>query len=36
MSAIESASVKQDIEPFSTFMGELVAAAVSGKPKAKI
>jgi Fic family protein len=36
MSALENASVKQDIEPFSTFMGELVAAAMSGKPQAKI
>ena len=36
MNALESASVKQDIEPFTAFMAELVEAALRGKPKAKI
>ncbi len=36
MYALESASVNQDIEPFATFMAELVHAAMSGNPKAKI
>jgi len=36
MSALESASVKQDIRPFAAFMAYLVKATIKGKPKAKI
>lgn len=36
MQALESASVKQDIEPFAIFLAELVEAAMKGQPKAKI
>jgi hypothetical protein len=36
MSALESASVQQDIKPFAEFMAYLVKAAMRGEPKAKI
>lgn len=36
MSALESASVYQDIKPFAEFMADLVKANMSGKPKATI
>jgi Fic family protein len=36
MSALESASVRQDIAPFAKFMAELVQSSLSGDPKAKI
>ena len=36
MSALESASVNQDIKPFTEFMADLVRANMSGKPKATI
>ncbi|MGB0425201.1 MAG: Fic family protein, partial [Flavobacteriales bacterium] len=36
MSALESASAKQDIKPFAEFLADLVKAAMSGKPKAEL
>jgi hypothetical protein len=36
MSALESASVQQDIKPFAEFMAYLVKATMRGEPKAKI
>jgi hypothetical protein len=36
MSALEDASVKQDIRPFAAYMAYLVKATINGKPKAKI
>jgi hypothetical protein len=36
MSALESASVKQDIRPFAMFIAYLVDAGIKGAPIAKI
>ena len=35
LSALETASVKQDIVPFTVFLSELVGNAIEGKPEAK-
>jgi Fic family protein len=36
MSALESASVDQDIEPFTKFIAWLVKSVINGKPIAKL